>query len=234
MLGAAAIVPLVSARVVAPARARVDAARERWRRVAVQAAKQCGRAVVPSHRRAADVRRAAARRLVRRARDAGRAGDRRGAPAAPSAIPSDRGDGAPGSRAARARPDRARRRMDERRGAGRPSPGAFACCGWVRGRSEPRPRRPSHSPRCGRDGAGEQGRPTQSVFMISIDASKTDARSISAAVTAAFLVVHEAADDQVTAGGRRRERARRASRVRARRSGSRARRRTARRGRAAS
>ena len=47
MLGAAAILPLVSARVVAPARARVDAARERWRRVAVQAAKQCGRAVVP-------------------------------------------------------------------------------------------------------------------------------------------------------------------------------------------
>jgi 16S rRNA (uracil1498-N3)-methyltransferase len=48
MLGAAAILPLVSARVVAPGRARVDAARERWRRVAVQAAKQCGRAVVPT------------------------------------------------------------------------------------------------------------------------------------------------------------------------------------------
>jgi len=47
MLGAAAIIPLVSARVVAPARARVEAARERWRRVAVQASKQCGRAVVP-------------------------------------------------------------------------------------------------------------------------------------------------------------------------------------------
>jgi 16S rRNA (uracil1498-N3)-methyltransferase len=47
MLGAAAIIPLLSARVVAPARARVEAARERWRRVAVQSSKQCGRAVVP-------------------------------------------------------------------------------------------------------------------------------------------------------------------------------------------
>jgi 16S rRNA (uracil1498-N3)-methyltransferase len=47
MLGAAAIIPLVSARVVAPARARVEAARARWRRVAVQSSKQCGRAVVP-------------------------------------------------------------------------------------------------------------------------------------------------------------------------------------------
>jgi 16S rRNA (uracil1498-N3)-methyltransferase len=46
-LGAAAILPLVSARVVAPTRARVEAARERWRRVAVQSAKQCRRAVVP-------------------------------------------------------------------------------------------------------------------------------------------------------------------------------------------
>ena len=53
MLGAAAIIPLVSARVVAPARARVEAARERWRRVAVQSAKQCGRAVVPIVRDAA-------------------------------------------------------------------------------------------------------------------------------------------------------------------------------------
>lgn len=47
MLGAIAIIPLVSARVVAPARARVEAARARWRRVAVQSSKQCGRAVVP-------------------------------------------------------------------------------------------------------------------------------------------------------------------------------------------
>jgi 16S rRNA (uracil1498-N3)-methyltransferase len=47
MLGAQAIIPLVSVRVVAPVRARVEAARERWRRVAVQSAKQCGRAVVP-------------------------------------------------------------------------------------------------------------------------------------------------------------------------------------------
>jgi 16S rRNA (uracil1498-N3)-methyltransferase len=47
MLGAAAIIPLVSTRVVAPARARIEAARERWRRVAVQSSKQCGRAVVP-------------------------------------------------------------------------------------------------------------------------------------------------------------------------------------------
>ena len=47
-LGVAAIVPLVSMRVVAPARARVEAAQARWRRVAVQSAKQCGRAVVPT------------------------------------------------------------------------------------------------------------------------------------------------------------------------------------------
>jgi len=47
MLGAAAIIPLVSARVVAPARARVEAACARWRRVAIQSSKQCGRAVVP-------------------------------------------------------------------------------------------------------------------------------------------------------------------------------------------
>lgn len=46
-LGAAVITPLVTARVVAPARARVDAARERWRRVAIASAKQCGRAVLP-------------------------------------------------------------------------------------------------------------------------------------------------------------------------------------------
>lgn len=46
-LGAAAITPLVTARVVAPGRARVEAARDRWRRVAIASAKQCGRAVVP-------------------------------------------------------------------------------------------------------------------------------------------------------------------------------------------
>jgi 16S rRNA (uracil1498-N3)-methyltransferase len=46
-LGVAAIVPLVTERVVSPGRARVDAARERWRRVAIASAKQCGRAVIP-------------------------------------------------------------------------------------------------------------------------------------------------------------------------------------------
>jgi 16S rRNA (uracil1498-N3)-methyltransferase len=46
-LGVAIVQPLVSTRVVAPSRARVEAAQTRWRRVAVQAAKQCGRAVVP-------------------------------------------------------------------------------------------------------------------------------------------------------------------------------------------
>lgn len=46
-LGVATITPLVTARVIAPGRARVEAARERWRRVAIASAKQCGRAVVP-------------------------------------------------------------------------------------------------------------------------------------------------------------------------------------------
>jgi 16S rRNA (uracil1498-N3)-methyltransferase len=47
-LGVSVIVPLVSSRVVAPSRARTEAAHARWRRVAVQSAKQCGRAVVPT------------------------------------------------------------------------------------------------------------------------------------------------------------------------------------------
>jgi 16S rRNA (uracil1498-N3)-methyltransferase len=48
-LGAAAIVPIASAHVAVPPRARRDdAARERWTRTAVAAAKQCGRAVVPA------------------------------------------------------------------------------------------------------------------------------------------------------------------------------------------
>jgi 16S rRNA (uracil1498-N3)-methyltransferase len=46
-LGAAVLQPLLSTRVVAPTRARIEAAQARWQRVAVQAAKQCGRAVVP-------------------------------------------------------------------------------------------------------------------------------------------------------------------------------------------
>lgn len=46
-LGVTAITSVVSARVVAPTRARVEAARARWRKVAVQSAKQCGRARVP-------------------------------------------------------------------------------------------------------------------------------------------------------------------------------------------
>jgi 16S rRNA (uracil1498-N3)-methyltransferase len=48
-LGVTAIVPLVSANVTVPARAwRGRAAVDRWRRVAVASAKQCGRAVVPA------------------------------------------------------------------------------------------------------------------------------------------------------------------------------------------
>ncbi|BCS34084.1 ribosomal RNA small subunit methyltransferase E [Luteitalea sp. TBR-22] len=47
VLGATAILPVVSARTNVPARAAV-AAHERWQRVAVAAAKQCGRAVLPT------------------------------------------------------------------------------------------------------------------------------------------------------------------------------------------
>jgi 16S rRNA (uracil1498-N3)-methyltransferase len=48
VLGAAAIVPIVSAHVAVPAEARrARGAADRWQRVAVAAAKQCGRAVVP-------------------------------------------------------------------------------------------------------------------------------------------------------------------------------------------
>ena len=47
VLGATSILPIVSARTNVPARA-AEAARDRWHRVAVAAAKQCGRAVLPS------------------------------------------------------------------------------------------------------------------------------------------------------------------------------------------
>jgi 16S rRNA (uracil1498-N3)-methyltransferase len=48
VLGAAAIAPIVSTHVALPAEARRAAgAADRWHRVAVAAAKQCGRAVVP-------------------------------------------------------------------------------------------------------------------------------------------------------------------------------------------
>jgi 16S rRNA (uracil1498-N3)-methyltransferase len=48
MLGAAAIAPIVTARTVVPARALASAAVvERWRRVALASAKQCGRSVLP-------------------------------------------------------------------------------------------------------------------------------------------------------------------------------------------
>jgi 16S rRNA (uracil1498-N3)-methyltransferase len=47
-MGAAVIAPMVTSRVVVPARAwQSGRAADRWRRVAVAAAKQCGRAVVP-------------------------------------------------------------------------------------------------------------------------------------------------------------------------------------------
>jgi 16S rRNA (uracil1498-N3)-methyltransferase len=46
-LGIASIVPFVSAHAVVPASARREAAVERWTRIAIASAKQCGRAVVP-------------------------------------------------------------------------------------------------------------------------------------------------------------------------------------------
>lgn len=47
-LGVAAIVPITSEHVVVPARVRGEESIERWRRVAIASAKQCGRAVVPA------------------------------------------------------------------------------------------------------------------------------------------------------------------------------------------
>ncbi|MEO8481262.1 MAG: 16S rRNA (uracil(1498)-N(3))-methyltransferase [Acidobacteriota bacterium] len=47
-LGVTAIQPIVSAHVAVPERAWRDRSADRWRRVAVSSAKQCGRAVVPS------------------------------------------------------------------------------------------------------------------------------------------------------------------------------------------
>jgi len=49
MLGATAIAPIVTARTVVPARASASATVvERWRRVALASAKQCGRSVLPA------------------------------------------------------------------------------------------------------------------------------------------------------------------------------------------
>lgn len=47
MLGAAAVVPMITAHVIAPKRLRSKEVIERWQRIAVASAKQCGRAVVP-------------------------------------------------------------------------------------------------------------------------------------------------------------------------------------------
>lgn len=48
-LGVSAITPLASANVTVPSRAwKGDAALDRWRRIAIASAKQCGRAVVPT------------------------------------------------------------------------------------------------------------------------------------------------------------------------------------------
>lgn len=56
MLGVAAIQPIVSDHVTVPARAwESGAAVERWRRVAIASAKQCGRAVVPEIRPVSDL-----------------------------------------------------------------------------------------------------------------------------------------------------------------------------------
>ncbi len=49
MLGAAAIAPVVTARTVVPSRAsQADTVVDRWRRVALASAKQCGRSVLPA------------------------------------------------------------------------------------------------------------------------------------------------------------------------------------------
>lgn len=67
MLGAIAIAPIVTARTVVPARASASApVVERWRRVALASAKQCGRSVLPAI--------AAARPLEAALRDAAWAG----------------------------------------------------------------------------------------------------------------------------------------------------------------
>lgn len=50
MLGVAEVAPFVSARAVVPARGRQASATDRWERIAVASAKQCGRAVVPAIR----------------------------------------------------------------------------------------------------------------------------------------------------------------------------------------
>jgi 16S rRNA (uracil1498-N3)-methyltransferase len=56
MLGVSAITPLLASHVVVPSRAwKSEAARERWRRVAIASAKQCRRAVVPAIEPAASV-----------------------------------------------------------------------------------------------------------------------------------------------------------------------------------
>jgi len=47
-LGVAAIVPMMTAHCVVPKRARGDDAIDRWQRIAVASAKQCGRATLPS------------------------------------------------------------------------------------------------------------------------------------------------------------------------------------------
>lgn len=47
-LGVAAIVPMVTAHCAIPKRARSDDAIQRWERIAVASAKQCGRAMLPS------------------------------------------------------------------------------------------------------------------------------------------------------------------------------------------
>jgi 16S rRNA (uracil1498-N3)-methyltransferase len=47
-LGVAAVVPLATSHVAVPKRARGSSVSDRWRRIAVASAKQCGRAVVPA------------------------------------------------------------------------------------------------------------------------------------------------------------------------------------------
>ena len=107
MLGATAIAPIVTARTVVPARASASATVvERWRRVALASAKQCGRSVLP----AVD----AARPLAAALRDRGVGGRHAADPlrARGRARRCRRRGGSADAAGARRRPVRARGRLD--------------------------------------------------------------------------------------------------------------------------
>ena len=138
MMGVSAVIPLITERTVVPRSAvELGRVRERWHRIAVSSAKQCGRAIVPeigpperltrssrhrSRRRAA----AAAHRACGRGRDVcgARIGESDGSADAENRIT------ARGTFRARDDRDRARRRM----GAGRSGSGAGGrLAGWTVG-----------------------------------------------------------------------------------------------------